>query len=66
MSGLHVAGALRIRTRIDEARGSFEYDCSGFVGYALGRAAPDAHADLHWTPGKAREHTSTIALAHLD
>ena len=33
-------------THIDEARGSYDYDCSGFVGYALGRAAPDAFAEL--------------------
>lgn len=31
-------------TRVDEASGVFDYDCSGFVGYALSRAAPDALA----------------------
>jgi hypothetical protein len=33
-------------THVDEARGSYDYDCSGFVDYALGRAAPDAFAEL--------------------
>lgn len=27
-------------TFVDEATGTFEYDCSGFVGYALGRVLP--------------------------
>jgi hypothetical protein len=30
------------RTHVDEAAGVFDYDCSGFVGYALARAAPVA------------------------
>jgi cell wall-associated NlpC family hydrolase len=30
------------RTRVDEASGVFDYDCSGFVGYALARVAPAA------------------------
>ena len=30
------------RTRVDEAEGTFDFDCSGLVGYALARAAPDA------------------------
>lgn len=29
-------------TRVDEASGLFDYDCSGFVGYALSRISPDA------------------------
>ena len=33
-------------TMVDEGRGSFEYDCSGFVDYSLSRATPDAFADL--------------------
>ena len=32
----------RHKSRIDEATGKFEYDCSGFVAYALARALPDA------------------------
>jgi len=34
----------RHKSRIDEAEGRFEYDCSGFVAYALLNAAPDALA----------------------
>src|SRR5580698_3792813 len=30
------------RTRIDETNGTFEYDCSGFVNYALSRTNPGA------------------------
>lgn len=33
-------------TYIDETHGSYDYDCSGFVGYALRRAVPDAFAEL--------------------
>ncbi len=29
-------------TVVDEAHGTFDYDCSGFVGYALARSAPAA------------------------
>ncbi|MFT3694073.1 MAG: hypothetical protein QM831_13095 [Kofleriaceae bacterium] len=29
-------------THVDEAAGLFDYDCSGFVGYALARSAPEA------------------------
>jgi hypothetical protein len=34
------------RTHVDEASGVFEFDCSGFVGYALSRAAPAAFETL--------------------
>ena len=30
------------RTHVSESAGVFDYDCSGFVGYALAHAAPDA------------------------
>jgi hypothetical protein len=43
-------------TVVNEARGSFHYDCSGLVDYALGRAAPD---DLQALPVS----TSTRPLA---
>jgi hypothetical protein len=33
-------------TVIDESHGVFDYDCSGFVGYALKRVAPQAFGDL--------------------
>ena len=32
------------RTHVDELNGTFDYDCSGFIGYALSRIAPDALA----------------------
>jgi hypothetical protein len=34
------------RTVIDEANGTFDVDCSGFVDYALARVVPDAYATL--------------------
>jgi cell wall-associated NlpC family hydrolase len=34
------------RTSIDEATGAFNYDCSGFVGYALEGSAPTAFQEL--------------------
>jgi hypothetical protein len=33
-------------THVDEAKGIFDYDCSGFVGYDLSRAVPDGFATL--------------------
>ncbi|HEY1548406.1 MAG TPA: hypothetical protein VGG28_11325 [Kofleriaceae bacterium] len=33
-------------TAIDESRGVFDYDCSGFVGYALKRVAPQTFGEL--------------------
>ncbi len=33
-------------TVIDEPHGVFDYDCSGFVGYALKRVAPQAFGEL--------------------
>ena len=34
------------RTAIDEGAGTFDYDCSGFVGYALEGSAPSAFEEL--------------------
>lgn len=42
-------------TRVDEATGLYDYDCSGFVGYALKRSAPAA-----WTP-IAAQHRRPLA-----
>jgi len=33
--------------KIDEERGLYEYDCSGFVGYALSNVAPRAFAEVN-------------------
>jgi hypothetical protein len=51
-------------THIDEARGSYDYDCSGFVGYALGRAAPDAFAEL--TTATVRRPLSKHIVSFVD
>lgn len=34
------------KTEVDEATATFDVDCSGFVGYVLGRVAPDAKREL--------------------
>jgi hypothetical protein len=34
------------RTRVDEASGTFDLDCSGFVGLVLKNSAPDAFAEI--------------------
>lgn len=34
------------RTDVDEATGRFNYDCSGFLDYALQRIAPKAYAEI--------------------
>lgn len=36
---------------IDEGRGRFDYDCSGFVGYALSRVDPQALRAVRDVPG---------------
>jgi hypothetical protein len=36
----------RHKSKIDEATGQFDYDCSGFVAYALARVLPDALAPV--------------------
>lgn len=33
-------------TSVDEQAGTFDYDCSGFIDYALARVLPDAYATL--------------------
>lgn len=38
-------------TSVNESKGAFDYDCSGFVGYALARAVPDAFATLRAAAG---------------
>jgi hypothetical protein len=40
------ASAYEHRTSIDEASGTYDFDCSGFVGYALSGAAPAAWAEI--------------------
>jgi hypothetical protein len=40
------------RTDVDESAGRFDYDCSGFVGYALSRAAPSAYGAVRAYAGR--------------
>jgi hypothetical protein len=40
------------RTHVDEAVEEFDYDCSGFLVYALSRAAPDALAAVKATTSR--------------
>lgn len=51
----------RHKTHVDEASGIFEYDCSGFVAYALRAAVPDALAAIPVGPkGRPKaEHFAT-------
>jgi len=35
------------RTNVDESLGRFDYDCSGFVSYAMARVAPAAYEAVH-------------------
>lgn len=36
----------RHRTSVDEASGRFDYDCSGFIDYALQKISPEAYAEI--------------------
>jgi hypothetical protein len=54
--------AYRHHTRVDEASGTFEYDCSGFLGYALSRAVPDALAELQATTRRRPRSLEIVAL----
>jgi cell wall-associated NlpC family hydrolase len=51
------------RTQVDEPTGRFDFDCSGFVGYALARAAPEAYAELHRFAGRRPLATDFVSLA---
>lgn len=57
----------RHKSRIDEAAGTFEYDCSGFVAYALLNAAPDALAVVPiGVKGRPRAEDFATYFAGLD
>jgi hypothetical protein len=57
----------RHRSHIDEASGTFEYDCSGFVAYALLNAAPDALARVPVGPkGRPRAEEFVTYFAGLE
>jgi hypothetical protein len=56
------ASTYRHHTRVDEASGTFEYDCSGFLVYALSRAAPDALAALQATAARRPRSEEIVAF----
>jgi hypothetical protein len=49
-------------TRIDEASGTFDYDCSGFLDYALSRAVPDALAAVQDTTPRRPRSAELVAF----
>ena len=56
----------RHKTNVDEDAGLFEFDCSGFVSYALRSALPDAYAAVPAGPkGRARAEDFTLYFASL-
>jgi hypothetical protein len=50
------------RTQVDETAGSYAYDCSGFLVYALSRAAPDALASLQATTPRRPRSSEIVAF----
>jgi hypothetical protein len=50
------------RTHIDETVGAFEYDCSGFLVYALSRAVPDALAAVQATTPRRPRSAEFVAF----
>src|SRR5262249_33934817 len=52
------ASAYTHDTFVDESRGIFNYDCSGFATYALGRALPDALRTLEAAAGTTRPNAA--------
>jgi hypothetical protein len=48
------------RVRVDEAAGVFEYDCSGFVDYAIGNTTPDAFRQLGRRRPAARTYVDLL------
>jgi hypothetical protein len=56
-------------TSVDEATGTFDVDCSGFVGYVLARVAPDARSELQTATAKrprAKDFTAFFASLPTD
>jgi hypothetical protein len=50
------------RTHVDEAAEAFDYDCSGFLVYALSRAAPDALAAVETTTSRRPRSAEFVAF----
>lgn len=56
----------RHKSKVDEAAGLFEYDCSGFVAYALARSVPNALAAVPiGSKGRPRAEDFAIYFAAL-
>jgi hypothetical protein len=56
-------------TSVDEVTGTFDVDCSGFVGYVLGRVAPAARTELQAATAKrprAKDFTEFFASLPAD
>lgn len=49
-------------THVDEASGTFEYDCSGFLRYALSRSVPDALATAQSTAKRPLRSSEFVAF----
>jgi hypothetical protein len=56
------SGAYAHHTHVDEAAGEFDYDCSGFLVYALSRAAPDALAAVNETTTRRPRSSELVAF----
>ncbi len=56
----------RHRTRVDERHGIYHWDCSGMVGWVLGRSAPRARRSLGEGRVVARRFARRIARAPTD
>jgi hypothetical protein len=50
----------QVRTEVDEAAGSFHYDCTGFLTYSLRRAAPRALAVVPVPQGRKHPRAETF------
>lgn len=50
----------QVRTEVDEAAGSYHYDCTGFLTYSLRRAAPRALAVVPVPPGRRHPRAETF------
>jgi hypothetical protein len=49
-------------THVDEASGTFDYDCSGFFDYALSRAVPEAFAPLQASTPRRPRSSEIVAF----
>jgi len=52
--GLMQTSSYQHKTEVDESAGQFDYDCSGFVDYALKKVAPAAYKELPISKASAK------------